>query len=533
VSQLIKVAFLPRICIEGAGLSERALLHVGPFLREHGILWGVPPDEADLVWAVTYRVPGKPDRPYVVHAPESVGGLWARTRTLVGRPEVKLVVKTALYRPVSLVNAPHYGRSIHEAIVYRSMDPKTRPQPGPARLEPLIAPEHFHKIRLGFNWAFLPEIVDRMRTWKPFRYNRRRDIEVFFAGATDYGDRRMVTRHRQLAVETMRRLPGKVIVGDMRAWGKDKYWELLERSKVVVSPWGHAATCIRAAEAILAGCALVKPYTPFTETWPDYHALDTCFSCAADFSNLAAIVAGILDRWSDLEPSLMSAAYWLRDFADYRVLARRIAGLVCEALGEELHGIDRLRWDFPWPSQRPPVPEDPHGWFDDVNRQSLEQFLSDDTRLILELGSWLGKSARWMLDQAPNATLAAIDTWNGNQCYEYVALRDELPTLYSRFLGNGWPYRDRLIPIRRRSVDGMRLVAEAGLSPDLIYVDADHHYPGVKADLETAAALFPATQLVGDDYRLEGVKRAVDEFAHARSLHVKLAGRSAWWLEYA
>jgi len=50
-----------------------------------------------------------------------------------------------------------------------------------------------------------------------------------------------------------------------------------------------------------------------------------------------------------------------------------------------------------------------HGWFTPGNSQSLGQFLSDDTRLILELGSWLGKSARWMLDKAPHATLVAVD----------------------------------------------------------------------------------------------------------------------------
>ena len=65
-------------------------------------------------------------------------------------------MKTARYRPVGLVNAPHYHRSVHEAIVHRETGANG---PGPRILKPAIAPEHFDKIRLGFNWTFLPEIV--------------------------------------------------------------------------------------------------------------------------------------------------------------------------------------------------------------------------------------------------------------------------------------------------------------------------------------------------------------------------------------
>lgn len=110
-------------------------------------------------------------------------------------------------------------------------------------------------------------------------------------------------------------------------------------------------------------------------------------------------------------------------------------------------------------------------------------------------------------------------------------MRDRLSTCYATFLRNCWSYRDRLIPVRRRSVDGMRLVAEAGLAPDLIYIDADHSYSAAKADIQMAHELFPKAQLVGDDYQMKGVKRAVDEFARHQGLRVKVAAPGGWWLE--
>jgi len=526
---MIKVAFIPKA--DGALMSERPLLHFAEALAEQDILWGAPCDEADVIWTLSSSVPNKPDRPRIALSVVLSGALLGPDRTVITRPDVKLLVKTARYRPVSLVNAPHYHRSVHEAIVHRDTGAQTRCPPGPRVLKPSIAPEHFRKIRLGFNWTFLPEIVHRIQTWEPLRYNTDRDIDVFFVGTTDYPGFDMVTRHRRFAVKALRQLPGKVVVGDARAYGPRKYWELLERSRVVVSPWGHADTCVRDVEAVLAGCALVKPDTSFVDTWPDYHALATCRFCRADFRDLGAVVGRVLDSWSDQSIFAMSAAYWLRDLCDYRVLASRIASLVREALGEEMHGIDRLRWDFPWPAHKPPIDEDLHGWFTPGNRRSLGQFLSDDTRLILELGSWLGKSARWMLDKAPHATLVAVDTWNGTNAFLQLKMRDRLPTCYATFLRNCWSYRDRLIPVRRRTVDGMRLVAEAGLAPDLIYIDADHSYSAAKADMEMAHELFPEARLVGDDYQMKGVKRAVDEFARDKGLRVKVAAPDGWWLE--
>ena len=117
----------------------------------------------------------------------------------------------------------------------------------------------------------------------------------------------------------------------------------------------------------------------------------------------------------------------------------------------------------------------------------LEKTVPQDARVIVELGSFTGRSTRFLADQAPSAVVIAIDHWGGNPEMaadpELVAL---MPRLHETFLAECWLYRDRVVPVRRSSVEGMREVAEAGLRPDVVFIDADHGYDAVRADLSCA-----------------------------------------------
>ncbi|HID78132.1 MAG TPA: class I SAM-dependent methyltransferase [Planctomycetaceae bacterium] len=195
-----------------------------------------------------------------------------------------------------------------------------------------------------------------------------------------------------------------------------------------------------------------------------------------------------------------------------------------------------LRRRFSWPSEKPDVPPDGHGWFGREHIEVLGRFLSPETQLVVELGSWLGKSTRWMLDNAPRATVVAVDTWLGSAEHldpRRAAATDSirrLPTLYETFLVNCWGYRERLIPVRTTTLCGLQLVSSMGLEPDLIYIDADHLYLAVKADLEASHTLFPNARLVGDDYAWPDVNRALREFGEAHGLRIETNAR-AWWVE--
>ena len=62
------------------------------------------------------------------------------------------------------------------------------------------------------------------------------------------------------------------------------------------------------------------------------------------------------------------------------------------------------------------------------------------------------------------------------------------------------------------TLDGLRTVAQFGIEPDVIYIDAEHSYRAVTSELELAYELFPTARLVGDDFDWRGVRDAVDNF---------------------
>lgn len=167
---------------------------------------------------------------------------------------------------------------------------------------------------------------------------------------------------------------------------------------------------------------------------------------------------------------------------------------------------DELHRLFEWPEQPPDVESLMHGWF--VGHDVLPYFCNKDTRLIVELGSWLGMSARWFCQYCPNATVVCVDHWQGspefNGRWDLIA-----PKSYDLFLKNMWPYRDRVIPLRMSTVEGIQLLESVGASPDLVFVDAGHSEADVYADVTACLDAFPGCQLVGDDWGWKSVQRGI------------------------
>src|SRR5262249_43190430 len=80
------------------------------------------------------------------------------------------------------------------------------------------------------------------------------------------------------------------------------------------------------------------------------------------------------------------------------------------------------------------------------------------------------------------------------------------------------------------SLEGLRKVAEFGLQPDVVYVDAEHSFEAVNAELTLARQLFPRAALTGDDYDWAGVREAVMTFARREGLGVGRVGWRGWRL---
>lgn len=196
--------------------------------------------------------------------------------------------------------------------------------------------------------------------------------------------------------------------------------------------------------------------------------------------------------------------------------------------------LNLLKSKYPFPKEKPNRKFDPRGWFDKSAEEVLFKFLNNTSKLIVELGSFLGKSTRYMLDIAPNATLISIDHWKASyKWFDNKIDRDKFESyIYETFLFNCWEYKDRLIPIKRDTISGLEEVAENKLEPDLIYVDADHYFEGVIKDLYKSAILFPRAIIVGDDWNWGKedypVRRAAKLIAKEFKFKLNIMGNT-WW----
>jgi predicted O-methyltransferase YrrM len=162
------------------------------------------------------------------------------------------------------------------------------------------------------------------------------------------------------------------------------------------------------------------------------------------------------------------------------------------------------------------------GWFNH-GVKILELIERHRPKVCVELGTWQGASAipvaraiqRW------GGTLTCIDTWAGDLDADGGSQPGKVPvmllTCARRMVEAGVGANVRLVPAM--TGDAARYWSDP---IDFLYVDADHGYRGVWADL---GAWVPHVKqggmIVGDDYthpRYPGVTRAWDEFERASGI---------------
>ena len=160
------------------------------------------------------------------------------------------------------------------------------------------------------------------------------------------------------------------------------------------------------------------------------------------------------------------------------------------------------------------------GWMEPDELEYLAHAASKSPRIV-EIGSWQGRSARALVDNTDGVVIC-VDTWDNSA----VGIKgwwrgEQVPEEWQK---DDWLYRlfcenlkdvlfERVFPIR---VNSLRAAKERPPSKaDFIFIDADHSYEAVKADiLAWRKHLAPNGILAGHDYGFPdypGVKQAVDE----------------------
>jgi len=141
-------------------------------------------------------------------------------------------------------------------------------------------------------------------------------------------------------------------------------------------------------------------------------------------------------------------------------------------------------------------------------------------KLIIEIGSWHGKSARAMGDNLiEGGIIYCIDTWNGTiaeQSTNHASAkwRDGDHAFYE-FLQNNMDLiqAGKIIPLRMNSKNAAEFFKEKGILADMIFIDADHSYEAVCQDIDTWKHVIKDDGLFcGHDFKAwEGVDRALSQ----------------------
>jgi len=150
---------------------------------------------------------------------------------------------------------------------------------------------------------------------------------------------------------------------------------------------------------------------------------------------------------------------------------------------------------------------------------------------VIEAGCWQGRSTRALADHCPG-TVYAVDPWAGPYLCEDGSRHPIRTEVYEQFAEHLADHiaRGRVVPIRKAFSDSRAdLVGRCPNRADLVFIDGDHRFATVAADIDTAIALVrPGGIIAGHDYGHRdwpGVKRAVDAWFGASIERC----RSIWW----
>lgn len=182
----------------------------------------------------------------------------------------------------------------------------------------------------------------------------------------------------------------------------------------------------------------------------------------------------------------------------------------------------------PWsPPFSPSLPQTiSFGWLFPAQQILLNHVLREETRVVVQLGAYLGKTTLFIAEHAPRALIFVVDPWDNavlkaepslNKNFANIDLFDRVP-FFSTFLRNTWHMAarrrpdegDRLVgvvPLRMGFEEGLALLkAELGLRPDVLYWEGFPNEAGLLQTLGAVKEAFPGVVVVGDGYNYPEVQ---------------------------
>lgn len=168
-----------------------------------------------------------------------------------------------------------------------------------------------------------------------------------------------------------------------------------------------------------------------------------------------------------------------------------------------------------------------------VYLEKLANELPENSEMV-EVGTFLGRSAYVLAATRPDCVLTVVDpfdcdipSWlNGPTMRGDVEIHhgENHFEAFKKYVGN--------MPNVRVCIDRSPLSKWMLPAPNLVFIDAAHHYEAISADIRYWSQIATSHKaLCGHDYSDEfsDVKRAVDEFADANGLSVYVEPETTIW----
>jgi len=157
--------------------------------------------------------------------------------------------------------------------------------------------------------------------------------------------------------------------------------------------------------------------------------------------------------------------------------------------------------------------------------------LAKEKKTILEIGSYVGASAACFgaaVKDSGKCKIYCIDTWNND------AMTEGKKETYQLFMENIKPFQKDIVPVRGFSTEVIEQISGSTDHLDLLFIDGDHSYEGVKADWESYKSFLRKGSIVvfHDFGWAEGVKRVImEDVIPIVSNHKNLP--NMWWATIA
>lgn len=131
---------------------------------------------------------------------------------------------------------------------------------------------------------------------------------------------------------------------------------------------------------------------------------------------------------------------------------------------------------------------------------------SKTSNVVIEIGSWHGKSTRAIGDNVKGAVIA-VDHWNGSEAetgtHHSSAKLMNGDHAYDEFMRNNIDLvlGSKVFPIRMGSINAAKLLQDKGIVADMVFIDAGHTYDEVIKDINAWLPLVKEGGILcGHDY---------------------------------